>query len=282
MLLPFSVFLAVGVVVSVLRADARYLALFGMLGAAGAVGSQAQRLFGLRLLAFRRMIHWALAAFFFGYMMMVVGLNFHLSQAFFDTMAGVAAAALIQLIVARVIVPFFFGNAFCSTVCWNGAVFDMLPHRGRRALPAWALRVPYAVILATLALAVALHGSRLDPSTSAPVRRWWVLGENGVILLVGIGLAPALGGRVYCRGLCPFHAVSRLFARWSIGKIGLKAADACTQCGACDAVCPFEVPVSSYVAAGQRVLSRECILCEKCVAACPNGVLGLTLGRPWQ
>jgi len=279
--LPVAVFLAVGVVVSVLRHNAAYLALFALMGAAGAACSQAHRVLGRRVLLFRRALHWGLSLFFFIYLMMIVGVNFHLSQVFFDAMAWVVTGALIQLVVARVLLPFFFGNGFCSTCCWNGAVFDLLPRRGRRRLPAWTRWLPYAVIPATLGIAFLFRLGGVDPVEHLAVRRNWMLAENGVIFLVGIGLAPAFGGRLYCRAVCPLRAISRLFARYSAVKIGLKEGAACRRCGACEAACPFEVPVARYVGVGQRVIARDCTLCEKCVAACPDGSLALTLGRPW-
>jgi len=280
--LAFGVFGAVGVVVSVLRQDWRYLALFGTLGLVGALGSQAHRILGQRLPSFRRGLHWALALFFFVYMMMIVGVNFHLSQLFFDAMTGIVGGALIQLVVARLVLPFLFSNGCCSTVCWNGVVFDLLPLRGRRRLPAWTRYLPYGVIPATLAAVFLFRSNGINPSVDDGLLRTWILAENGVIFLVGFGLLTSFGGRSYCRVVCPFHAISRLFARYSAVKIGLKAGAACSGCGACEAACPFEVPVRRYVAAGERVRSRDCILCEKCVARCPNGALQLTIGRPWN
>jgi len=280
MLVPLLVFAAVGVVVSVLRGSWAYFALFGMCGALGAVGMQAQYFFGRHLLTFRRTLHAALVLFFVVYLMIIVGVSFQFSQVFFDAAAGVVSGALIQLVVGRLVLPFVFGNGCCSTVCWNGIVFDRLPSRGRRSLAPWTRYCPYVVIAATVVLVFLFRSHGIDTARDSGLRRTWVLAENGGIFLVGLLLASVFGGRFYCRVLCPFHAVSRLFARYSITKIGLKRGASCTRCGACAAACPFEIPVPEYVASGRRVLSRECILCERCVAACPSGALELTVGHP--
>ncbi len=280
MLVPLLVFAVVGVVVSVLRGSWAYFALFGMCGVLGAAGIQAHYIFGKHLLTFRRVLHWGLALFFVVYLMMIVRVSFQFSQFFFDVLTGVAGGALIQLVVARLVLPFLFGNGCCSAVCWNGVVFDLLPSRGHRSLPSWTRFLPYGVIVATFALVLLLHGKSVNPSRDDGLRRTWILAENGGIFLVGFLFAPFFGGRFYCRALCPFHAISRLFARYSVTKIGLKKGASCTRCGACAAACPFEIPIPEYVASGRRVLSRECILCERCVAACPTGALELTVGHP--
>jgi ferredoxin len=40
----------------------------------------------------------------------------------------------------------------------------------------------------------------------------------------------------------------------------------------------MDVRVSDYVQLGERVTSAECIACQACLSACPEGALTLSLG----
>ena len=66
-------------------------------------------------------------------------------------------------------------------------------------------------------------------------------------------------------------------ARFSLLKIKSDK-EKCTNCGACDRVCPMDIQISSYAVDGKRVLSTECIICQTCVNTCPRGALSLTTG----
>ena len=66
-------------------------------------------------------------------------------------------------------------------------------------------------------------------------------------------------------------------ARFSLLKIKSDK-EKCTNCGACDRVCPMDIKISSYAVDGKRVLSTECIICQTCVNSCPKGALALTTG----
>ena len=51
-----------------------------------------------------------------------------------------------------------------------------------------------------------------------------------------------------------------------------------SMCGLCEKACPMDIRIRDYITAGTRVLSTECIFCESCVKACPNGALRVTAG----
>jgi formate hydrogenlyase subunit 6/NADH:ubiquinone oxidoreductase subunit I len=56
------------------------------------------------------------------------------------------------------------------------------------------------------------------------------------------------------------------------------AAEKCTDCGACDKMCPMDIQVSQYTQSHQRVLSTECILCNECVDVCVQDALKISFG----
>jgi ferredoxin-type protein NapH len=93
-----------------------------------------------------------------------------------------------------------------------------------------------------------------------------------------VGLASLLrDNRAFCKYACPVTVFLRAGARLSLLRVS-GSAGACTGCGACDRACPMDVPVSASVHAGGRVRSAECILCQRCMGACAQGNLHLSLG----
>ncbi|NQU33981.1 MAG: 4Fe-4S binding protein [Bacteroidetes bacterium] len=43
----------------------------------------------------------------------------------------------------------------------------------------------------------------------------------------------------------------------------------CTECGACNKICPMDIDVMSYIKNGKKVNHSECILCTDCQVVCP-------------
>jgi ferredoxin-type protein NapH len=107
---------------------------------------------------------------------------------------------------------------------------------------------------------------------------WWFLGGCCLYYLIGIGLAFALeDNRAFCKYACPVTVFLRAGNRLAVLKVK-GALESCTECGACDKVCPMDVPVLEFVRTGTRFLDPECTLCQSCIGACPEGSLQLSLG----
>lgn len=203
------------------------------------------------------------------------GVNFQFEQIFFDIQAGIVTGALIQLIIARLIIPIFFGNAFCSRACWDGMIFEAINTKRckkatiRKEWLAWS----YLALIIVLTILVAHIFTNPAGDENEPLRRNWIIGSNLFIISIGYILTLACGSRAYCRLLCPFMTISSLLYRFSIFKITPVKSAACTQCGACNKACPMLIDVKESVQKNQQIQNRQCILCERCVSACPNNVL---------
>ncbi len=276
-------FTVVAVVVALIQQNVRYVALFMTIGV---VSSVHEYFIGKRP-EFRQKSRIVLQ-FFVGVVVLFCmvslnsGVNFQFIEIFFELAAGIVSGALIQLFVARIFLPFVFGNAFCSRACWNGAAFELNSQVGKKvenvqqrsSLLAWS----YLIFLILAALFVAqIHNPALDIGS----RRVWLISENVLIVGVGFVLSQVYGTRSYCRLLCPFLTVSGLFSRFSLFKITPVAADDCVACGLCNKACPMYVDVLAFVQKNKRINDTLCIVCERCVSACPNDCIKLFPGKPW-
>jgi ferredoxin-type protein NapH len=209
--------------------------------------------------------------------------NFQFSEVIFDVLGLVITGALIQFIIARFIMPFIFGNAFCSRVCWDGALFELtqnvFPASKSVKYRSWYSSFGYLFFITILAVVVA---SYQNPALSEERRIYWILGENIFLLALGFILSSIWGRRAYCRMFCPFLTISGLFSRYSLFKIKPVNPENCIECGKCDKVCPMLINVSWFVKNKKRINNRTCILCEQCVSSCNNGVIKVAPGLPWK
>ncbi len=228
---------------------------------------------------FRLSIQFLIGGFLFGWLSLFIGVNFQFPQIFFDASAGIVSAALIQMLIARVVLPFFFGNAFCSRVCWTGFFFELtnskknLPKQKKAKERSETLAWTYLIILIILPLTVSIFH---NPAEDEHARKLWIIGENLFIISIGFILTFITGSRSYCRLLCPFITISGLFSKFSFFKITPVKYDSCTSCNLCNKNCPMLIDIKEAVMKRKKIAHNLCIVCERCVSACPNDVLMLT------
>ncbi len=205
--------------------------------------------------------------------------NLQLSQVVFDIFAGVFTGAIVHVAIAKFFGPLLFGRGFCGWVCWNASLFELLPVRAaKRNIPEKYFMYKYVILIMTLAVPGALiaagYGFR-----SPEAQFKWLLTENALIYLTGVGLAFLLGDhRAFCKYLCPAGALMTLTSPRSVLKIE-KNHLTCNRCGRCEEACPMDVPIMSYITAGQRVSHPECILCTECIQNCPKNCLTVGIGK---
>jgi len=275
-IIAFLIFIIIGIVIWIIR-DIRYFYLFFSIGFLE---------FSTRIIVihypktkqfFRLMVQGGLSVMFLFWLSLLIGINFQFPQIFFDFSAGIVTGALIQMIVARIVLPFFLGNAFCSRACWTGFFFEMTNSKKRinkkpmqrSELLAWS----YLILLIVVPLSIAAFH---NPAKDEELRKMWIIGENLFIVTIGFVLTFITGSRSYCRLLCPFITISGLLSRFSLFKITPVQSDSCTSCNSCTDVCPMLIDVRDKVAKQEKVSDKLCIVCERCVSSCPEDVLKLT------
>ena len=96
--------------------------------------------------------------------------------------------------------------------------------------------------------------------------------------VIGVGLYPIFGNRVWCRFGCPLAAIlgfqQRLFSKFRITTNGGQ----CISCGNCSTYCEMGIDVRAYAQKGENIVRSSCVGCGICSAVCPRGVLKLENG----
>lgn len=214
--------------------------------------------------------------------------------AVFATLAalGVSGYVFLGIALGVVALSFFIGPAFCGWACPVGAIQDVLglPLRNRRlAIPKWLDRVFawYRYVILVLIVILALtsgtqvlqnfspFGALYDFATST------ALGTSAIIGLSVLALLSVVLSRPFCRYLCPYGAMlglSNLVRLMPLRRVE----STCTDCGACDRVCPMNIEV--MVAGDLRDV--RCISCLECSSeggSCPQPrTLRLAAPSAWK
>jgi NAD-dependent dihydropyrimidine dehydrogenase PreA subunit/AcrR family transcriptional regulator len=92
--------------------------------------------------------------------------------------------------------------------------------------------------------------------------------------VVGVGLYPIGGTRVWCRDFCPLAAVLGLVQKFGRFRFIVKR-DMCISCGLCSKNCKMGIDVRAYAQANTSFTRASCVGCGLCAEVCPRGVLRL-------
>jgi len=114
---------------------------------------------------------------------------------------------------------------------------------------------------------------------AATMRKWYgfFIGSlfSGVL---GVGLYPLLGSRVWCRFGCPLAAILGIQQKYlSRFRITVNNGQ-CISCGNCSVYCEMGIDVRDYAQRGKNIVRASCVGCGICAAVCPRGVLRLENG----
>ena len=104
---------------------------------------------------------------------------------------------------------------------------------------------------------------------------------GGVTLVAIILVELFWGHRVWCRALCPLGGCYEV-----LGKVGFVSVkidhEACIGCNKCKKACLCDPEILDAPVAGEvdRVCAGDCMLCGKCIEACPVQALSVGIVPP--
>lgn len=192
-------------------------------------------------------------------------------------------------LVAFPLLAYFLGKRFyCSWVCGCGGLantagepFRHLSNKSSRAWKFEQVSVNTVLLLAVSTTAIVCVNwavGRSHPVFSAFAFKvqafygFWI----GAIFsgVLGVGLYPLMGTRVWCRFGCPMAALLGLIQKLGRFQIRVKK-DMCIACGNCSTYCEMGIDVRAYAMANQSFTRAACVGCGMCAHMCPRGVLKL-------
>ena len=193
-----------------------------------------------------------------------------------------------SLVVAPVAAVFWGKRWYCSWVCGCGGLAntfgDPWRHLTDSSTKSWRFEkvaIHSVMLIAFLALAVAIGGQMLNYKSEAfvafagHVNHWYGFVVGSVLAgVIGTGLYPVLGPRVWCRNFCPMAAMLGMFQKVGRFRIRVKP-DMCISCGNCTTYCEMGIDVRSYAQSNQSFTRSSCVGCGMCAHVCPRGVLKL-------
>jgi len=192
-------------------------------------------------------------------------------------------------LVAFPLLAYFLGKRFyCSWICGCGGLANTIgdPFRQHSSKSATSWRIEQMSVHSVLLLALV---------TTAIVWVNWAIGKKhpefarfafhvqdwyGFLIgamfagVIGVGLYPLMGTRVWCRFGCPMAALLGLVQKLGRFRITVKK-DMCISCGNCSTYCEMGIDVRQYAVANQDFTRAACVGCGMCAQVCPRGVLKL-------
>ena len=192
------------------------------------------------------------------------------------------------------VLAYFLGKRFyCSWVCGCGGLANTFGepwrHLSDKSAKSWKFeQVSVHTVLGIAVVTTVIVGlnwavGRQHPGFAAFAFRaqafyqFWI----GAILsgVLGVGLYPLMGTRVWCRFACPMAAVLGIIQKFGRFRITVKK-DMCIACGNCSTYCEMGIDVRQYAMANESFARASCVGCGMCAHMCPRGVLKLEIRRP--
>ena len=177
---------------------------------------------------------------------------------------------------------------YCSWICGCGGLAntfgDPWRHLTSKSTQAWRFEkgsIYLVLVLAIAMTAVVGLGHLMGDSHPAfrafsdSTRSWYGFFVGSILAgVVGTGLYPLLGPRVWCRNFCPMAALLGLSQKLGRFRIRVKQ-DMCISCGNCSAYCEMGIDVRAYAQNNEDFTRASCVGCGMCAHVCPRGVLRL-------
>ena len=205
---------------------------------------------------------------------------------------SVALVGTAAILLANMLVP----RGFCGYVCPLGTLIDLfdwlignrVPWLKLRADGRWVNLKYYllAAVIVAAGFGVLLSGfvsaipvvTRGMAFTLGPLQLGWMRNWSqvhpftwvevlSIALFASILLAGLLRKRFWCRYVCPSGALFSLFGVLRLTQRKLDAA--CTKCGKCLEICPFDAVNEDYT-----TRAYDCAWCQTCGGVCPTRAIG--------
>lgn len=195
---------------------------------------------------------------------------------------------LLGLLPVLVVYALIRGRVFCGWMCPVNLLLEVVDWLRvklhikvqERVLPR---HVKVYVAAAVLVLSAILSFPVFEAlSPISFINKGLVLGSmaGGLTLLAIVLVELFWGHRVWCRSICPLGGFYEV-----VGKVGLVNVhidhEACIGCNKCKRACLCDSEILDAVVAGEDTMVRagDCMLCGKCVEACPTQALSIKPGR---
>jgi polyferredoxin len=177
---------------------------------------------------------------------------------------------------------------YCSWVCGCGGLANTFGepwrHLSDKSTTSWKIEkvTIHAVLIASVGLTVLLFftygASKSNPQLArftGEFQSYYGLIVSSILSgVVGVGLYPLGGTRVWCRFACPMAALLGIVQKVGRYRIAVKK-DMCISCGMCSKYCEMGIDVRSYAQANESFTRASCVGCGICAEVCPRGVLNL-------
>ena len=203
---------------------------------------------------------------------------------------------LALLIIIVPLFTYFFGKRwYCSWVCGCGGLAetagDPFRHLSSKKISAWKIEriLIYSILVIITAITIItlvnyFTNGRLLGSATELTQEWYGFLIGSVFAgVIGTGLYPFMGNRVWCRFGCPLSAIFGIIQRFKSRFRITTNGGQCISCGNCSTYCEMGIDVRAYAQKGQNIVRASCVGCGICAEVCPRGVLklenGSTAGR---
>jgi ferredoxin-type protein NapH len=196
------------------------------------------------------------------------------------------------LIIIVPLFTYFFGKRwYCSWVCGCGGLAetagDSYRHLSSKKLSAWKMEriIIYSVLVVSVVMTTVTlinyfsNGAILGTATEE-FQKWYGFFIGSIFAgVIGTGLYPIMGSRVWCRFGCPLAAIFGIIQRYKSRFRITTNGGQCISCGNCSVSCEMGIDVRWYAQRQQNIVRSSCVGCGICAEVCPRGVLKLENGK---
>ena len=221
-----------------------------------------------------------------------------------DRLFSIASIGVLTAFLTFLLWFIVFNKAWCGYACPLGTAQDWITALRKR------LRIPYSeysesnykflkkikyiflviVVIFPLLVGAGLldgewraafckmcPGRLITPMFVGDFSQWYIdFSSDTAIFLTGFGIAftalfivgSFVKKRFFCF-YCPMSAMHYIFSPFAFLRLK-KEGDKCTRCGDCYRVCDMQIFDIADDVKSKNILRDDCILCLKCIAACPE------------